>query len=146
MAVPLELFSDSPTSPVERIAAFKKQPPMMRDLISKTFTQMMMSITLPSRELKLCETVIAPTGVTSFPNDLIEIENPRCLELVRMFETSQDTLSGSGAKNWSSLQDRMSFVVDFFRSHQQYKRLWDPPFSEEQGTVIESGHFPAGPL
>ena len=90
--------------------------------------------------------MIAPTGVTSFPNDLLEIENPRCLELVRMFETSHDTLSGSGAKNWASLSDRMSFVVDFFRSHQQYKRLWESPFSEEQASVIESGHFPAGPL
>ena len=146
MAVPLELFSDTPKTSGERIKAFKKQPAMMRGIISKTFTQMMMLITLPSRELKLGETVIAPTGVTSFPNDLLEIENPRCLELVRMFETSQDTLSGSGAKNWASLQDRMSFVVDFFRSHQQYKRMWEPPFSEEQASVIETGHFPAGPL
>jgi hypothetical protein len=40
----------------------------------------------------------------------------------------------------------MSFVVDFFRSHQQYKRMWEPPFSEEQASVIETGHFPAGPL
>jgi len=146
MAVPLELFSDGPKSPEERMKAFKKQSPVMREIISKGFTRMMMSITLPSRELMLGETIIAPTGVTSFPSDLLEIENPRCLELVRMFETRQDTLSGSGAGNWSSLRDRMSFVVDFFRSHQQYKRMWEAPFSEEQGAVIESGHFPAGPL
>ena len=146
MAVPLELFSDAPKSPGERMQAFKKQSPMMREVISKAFTRMMMSITLPSRELRLGETIIAPTRVSSFPTDLLDIENPRCLELVRMFESSQDTLSGSGAGNWSSLRDRMSFVVDFFRSHQQYKRMWEPPFSEEQVPVIESGHFPAGPL
>jgi len=90
--------------------------------------------------------LVVVTGVASFPIDLLEIEEPRCLELVRMFETSQDTLSGSGAENWSSLRDRMSFVVDFFRSHQQYRRMWDSPFSEEQANVIEYGHFPAGPL
>jgi hypothetical protein len=146
MAVPLELFSDNPKTPDERIAAFQKQSPMMRQIISKAFTRMMMSITLPSRELRLGETIIAPTGVSSFPTDLFEIENSRCLELVRMFETRHDTLSGSGAGNWSSLRDRMSFVVDFFRSHQQYKRMWEPPFTEEQAAVIESGHFPAGPL
>jgi hypothetical protein len=146
MAVPLELFSDSPKSPEERRDAFQKQPLMMREIISKAFTRMMMSITLPSRELRLGETIIAPTGVASFPTDLLEIENPRCLELVRMFENRQDTLSGSGAGNWSSLRDRMSFVVDFFRSHQQYKSLWKPPFSEEQAQVIEAGYFPAGPL
>lgn len=146
LAVPLDLFSDNPKHSGEGKAALKNPSPLMSGLISKTFTQMMMLITLPSRDLKLGQTVIAPTGVVSFPIDLLEIENPRCLELVRMFETSQDTLSGSGAENWASLEDRMSFVVDFFRSHQQYKRMWDPPFSEEQANVIESGHFPAGPL
>ena len=146
MAVPLDLFSDTSKGNGESKKSFKQQPAMMRKIIAKAFTQMMMSITLPSRELKLGETVIAPTGVTSFPSDLITIENPRCLELVRMFETNQDTLSGSGADNWSSLRDRMSFVVDFFRSHQQYKRLWESPFNEQQAPVIESGHFPAGPL
>ena len=146
MAVPLELFSDNAGSSGINKGKKSKFSPMMSGVIAKAFTQMMMLITLPSRDLKLGQTVIAPTGVASFPIDLLEVENPRCLELVRMFETSQDTLSGSGAENWSSLRDRMSFVVDFFRSHQQYKRMWDPPFSEEQAKVIESGHFPAGPL
>jgi hypothetical protein len=145
LAVPLGLFSESSGTYGAR-KDIKKYPPMMREIISKSFTQMMMSITLPSRELKLGQSVIAPTGVTSFPGDLLQIEDPRCLELVREFETGQDTLSGSGAENWASLRDRMSFVVDFFRSHQQYKRLWEPPFLEEQVPVIESGHFPAGPL
>jgi hypothetical protein len=117
-----------------------------RKIVSRAITQMLMSITLPSRELKLSQNVIAPTGIISFPEDLLQIENPRCLELIRQFETGQDTLSGSGAENWADLSDRMSFVVDFFRSHQQYKRLWEMPFLEEQASVIESGHFPAGPL
>jgi len=146
MAVPLELFSNNPNDPGTENGKKSKFSPMMSGVIGKAFTQMMMLITLPSRDLKLGQTVIAPTGVASFPIDLLEIEEPRCLELVRMFETSQDTLTGSGAENWSSLRDRMSFVVDFFRSHQQYRRMWDPPFSEEQAKVVESGHFPAGPL
>jgi hypothetical protein len=107
---------------------------------------MMMSITLPIRELKLGQTIIAPTGVTSYPQDLLLLNNPRCLELVRLFEAEPDTLSGSGAGNWASLSDRMSFVVDFFRSHQQYERMWETPFTPEQAAVIEAGHFPAGPL
>jgi hypothetical protein len=66
--------------------------------------------------------------------------------LVRIFESGQDTLSGSGAENWASLRDRMSFVVDFFRSHQQYDRMWEPPFQRDQAQAIEAGYFPAGPL
>jgi hypothetical protein len=144
LTVPLEFFSEPPKK--TRLKVFKRQPTVTGKIVSRVITQMLMSITLPSRELKLGENVIAPTGVTSFPEELIQIENPRCLELIRTFETGQDTLSGSGAENWGELADRMSFVVDFFRSHQQYKRLWERPFLPDQAAVIESGHFPAGPL
>ena len=135
-----------PTIHSGMVKALNKKPTMTRKIVARAITDMLMSITLPSRELKLGQNIVAPTGVLSYPQDLLLIKNPRCLELVRAFETGQDTLSGSGAENWSSLRDRMSFVVDFFRSHQQYKRMWEAPFQESQMPVIESGHFPAGPL
>jgi hypothetical protein len=135
MAVPLKMLSEK-----------GERSGIARTSLSKAVTHMLMSITLPSRELKLGQNVVAPTGVTNFPKELLTIENPRCLQLVRRFETGQDTLSGSAAKNWAELSDRMSFVVDFFRSHQQYARMWEQPFLVEQVPVIESGHFPAGPL
>ena len=119
---------------------------LSRKIVTQAATQMWMSITLPSRELKLGENVVAPTGVNRFPADLITIENPRCLELVRRFETRQDTLTGSAADNWMSLDDRMSFVVDFFRSHQQYRRMFEAPFLESQAQTIEAGNLPGGPL
>lgn len=146
MAVPLELFSDTSKGSRSRNAISNKQTTATGKLIAKAITQMMMLITLPSRELKLSKNVIAPTGIVSFPRELIRVENARCLELVRLFEMGQDTLSGSAANDWSRLDDRMSFVVDFFRSHQQYGRMWEPPFLEVQAQGIESGHFPAGPL
>jgi hypothetical protein len=142
MAVPLKLFSK--TSSSEDVG--RRQSALTRRAISQAVTQMMMSITLPSRELRLSKNVVAPTGVTSYPKDLLVIESPRCLELVRAFEFGQDTLSGSAAENWASLRDRMSFVVDFFRSHQQYQRMWESPFRPEQARAIEMGHFPAGRL
>lgn len=146
MAVPLDMFADSPKESGVKKVASNRRAAVTSKIVARAITQMMMLITLPSRELKLGKTIIAPTGVINFPRDLLQIENPRCLELVRLFETGQDTLTGSAANNWSSLDDRMSFVVDFFRSHQQYERMWESPFLEEQAAVIESGHFPAGPL
>jgi hypothetical protein len=119
---------------------------MYRKLATRAVTQMLMGITLPSRELKLGKNVVAPTGVVNFPQDLLTIEYPRCKSLVRQFETGSDTLSGSAAENWASLKDRMSFVVDFFRSHQQYKRLFEQPFIDNQVPAIDAGHLPAGPL
>ncbi len=146
LSVPLEMFVYTSGKSGAKKRSLKRQSTMTRKIVSKAITQMMMGITLPSRQLKLGQDVIAPNGIASYPKELLLIENPRCLELVRLFETGQDTLSGSGAEKWDSLNDRMSFVVDFFRSHQQYRRLWEAPFLPEQVPVIESGHFPAGPL
>ncbi|UCG24033.1 MAG: hypothetical protein JSW55_18185 [Chloroflexota bacterium] len=146
MAVPFEMFSKSFGERGAKKRAASKQSAATRKLVARAVTQMMMSITLPSRELRLSRNVIAPTGVVSYPKDLLHIESPRCLELVRAFESGHDTLSGSGADNWASLRDRMSFVVDFFRSHQQYDRMWEPPFQPAQAKAIEAGYFPAGRL
>lgn len=152
LAVPLEIIFQG-RLPEQRNRTRSMRKPLRRKkagfsrkLATKLITRMLMSITLPSRELKLGQNVIAPTGVTSFPSDLIKIEDPRCRELVRKFDSQLNTLSGSGAENWASLKDRMSFVVDFFRSHQQYKRMFEPPFLDSQVPAIDAGHMPAGPL
>ena len=105
-----------------------------------------MSISLPNRDLKLGEDVIAPTGVISFPKDLITIEDRRCQLLVKSFDAGLDTLTGSAADDWVNLSDRMRFVVDFFRSHQQYKRMFEAPFMDSQVPAIDAGMLPAGPL
>ena len=105
-----------------------------------------MTITLPNRPLKLGQDVIAPTGVNRYPRDLLTIEEPRCQQLVASFEGAQDTLTGSAADDWVNLSDRMRFVVDFFRSHQQYKGMFKPPFMESQMPAIDAGMLPGGPL
>jgi hypothetical protein len=117
-----------------------------KKLFTYVTTQMLMTISLPHRELKLSENVVAPTGIIRYPEELMMINDLRCLELVREYEARIDTLSGSAAGNWSSLLDRMSFIVDLFRSHQQSKRLFEAPFTEEQARLIEAGGIPAGPL
>jgi hypothetical protein len=114
--------------------------------VMKWGTRMLMSLTMPNRSLRLGEDVIAPTGVVKFPQDLVTIDHPRTRDLVLQFDRGLDTLSGSAAQNWASLDDRMSFIVDLFRSHQQYERMFEPPFLEDQMAAIEAGHMPAGPL
>jgi hypothetical protein len=141
MAVPLDVMAEANQSG-SQIGSDK----LTRRLIAQAGTQMMMSISLPSRILKLGRNVVAPTGLINYPADLLVIEDPRCLALVRRFETNEDTLTGSAAHNWSSLQERMRFLVDFFRSHQQYKRLFEAPFTDEQVAAINTGCLPDGPL
>ena len=133
---------DEPYNPVNRAP----RAGLARKISTYATTQMLMTISLPNRQLKLSENVIAPTGVVRYPEELLSIEDPRCRELVRAYEARMDTLSGSAAGNWSSLLDRMSFIVDLFRSYQQSKRLFEPPFLESQAQLIQAGQMPPGPL
>lgn len=146
LAVPLDVFRSRSTQDDAGANKQRQDAKRLRQTVTRTTTQMLMSITLPGRVLKLNRDIIAPTGVDSFPADLYWIEKPRCRTLVRQFEGSSDTLTGSAADNWVNLQERMRFVVNFFRSHQQYERLFESPFSSEQSPVIESGYMPAGRL
>lgn len=145
LLVPLEMMpnrrqADDPTGKDHA------QHKILSQTIMKWGTKTLMSLTLPNRGLRLGEDVIAPTGVERFPQDLIVLENPRVRELVFQFDRGLNTLSGSAASNWGSLDDRMAFIVDLFRSHQQYKRLFEAPFLEDQISAIEDGYLPAGPL
>lgn len=70
-----------------------------RQFSSWIVTQMLMSIILPSRVLKLGKNVVAPTGVVKFPTDLVTVEDHRCKILAQQFDTALDTLSGSAADN-----------------------------------------------
>ena len=125
---------------VQRTIGFSRQ------MVLRTVTRMSMTYTLPTRELKLGSDLVAPTGLVNFPRELMTIENPRCIELIQKFNCGLDTLSGSAAGNWGSLNDRMNFLVDFFRSYQQYKPLFQKPFLDNQIPAIEAGQFPGGPL
>jgi hypothetical protein len=77
---------------------------------------------------------------------LINIEDFRCREMMQQFDVGLETLSGSAAGNWGRLKDRMQFIIAFFRSYQREKRLFLPPFLENQTTAIKAGHFPGGKL
>ena len=139
LLVPLRVFGSGSAEEAEGMG-------MSRRLVMKWGTRMLMSLTLPNRDLRLGQDVIPPTGVIRFPPDLITLENERVKELVLHFNRDLNTLSGSAAENWASLSDRMSFIVELFRSHQQYKRMFEAPFSDDQMAAIEAGHLPAGKL
>ena len=150
LSVPLDMIFDRQPGKISEHPDFQgmrwREAGFSKKLLRYVTTQMLMTISLPNRELKLSENVVAPTGVIRYPVELMTIDDPRCLELVREYEARMDTLSGSAAGNWGNLLDRMSFIVDLFRSHQQSKRLFEPPFTQSQVQMIEAGQMPPGPL
>lgn len=52
------------------------------------------------------------------------------------------TLTGSAADNWARLEDRMRFILDMFRSHQQSYSLFNAPFEAAQTAEIGAGLVP----
>ena len=146
LAVPFDVFIGGGILDTKDEGFWKKKFGFSRNLITRTFTKMWMQFSLPTRGLRIGRDVVAPTGAQSFPANLRTIEDPRCQALVQKFDFSIDTLSGSAADNWGSLKQRMNFVLNFFRSYQQYKLLFDQPFLDSQVDAIDAGHLPAGSL
>jgi len=151
LAVPFDVFTkglmdgkEQPESVWQKLS--QNAVGYSRKTILRTVTRMLMSYSLPTRDLKLGQDLIAPTGMVNYPKELFTIENERCNEIIRTFGTGVDTLSGSAADNWGRLKDRMNFLVDFFRSYQHYSQLLQQPFLESQIELIEAGRFPSGTL
>lgn len=109
-------------------------------------TQMTLFIATPTGELRLGQNVRPPLGASKFPAHLTAIENMRLRRLLREWDRSDNTLTGTAADNWACLEDRMHFIADFFRSHQQNRHLFQTPFSRPQLSAIQIGQIPMGNL
>src|SRR5690606_27790854 len=83
-----------------------------------------------------------PSRAQVFPDDLLELDDPDLLDLLRRFDSHLDTMLLSGANNWADLNDRMGFIVDLFRSRQQDLALFGPPFKPPQLALMERGIVP----
>jgi pSer/pThr/pTyr-binding forkhead associated (FHA) protein len=152
LAVPFDVFIEGLITEIEKDTRGLKSKlasrsvNTTRELVLRSVTRMWMSYTLPHRQMKLGQNVVAPTGLINFPLDLLIIEHTRCREIIQHFDVGLETLSGSAAGNWGSLKDRMQFIIAFFRSYQSEKRLFLPPFLEDQTGALKEGHFPGGKL
>ncbi len=119
---------------------------MARRLGQQLLTRSMLFITIPAGELRLGQNVKPPTGAYKFPPSLVTIQNGRLRQLLQRWDFSDETLTGTAAINWARLEDRMHFIADFFRSHQQNEHLFQPPFLPIQVMGIGDGRIPAGAL
>lgn len=108
-------------------------------------TRYLMTLSLPGGQiLELGEDI--PVGATPFPEVLNPLEDAELKRLVSTYDPYLDTLKGSGAKNWTVIDNRMAFIADLFRSRQQDPSLFDRPFSKAQLEALASGQVPVGPL
>lgn len=109
-------------------------------------TRWLMRIELPELTLSLGEDLPNRCEHYMFPRDLMVIEHPSLRELLDRMDYTPDTVEGSAAENWGSLEDRMNFIVDFFRTRQQDESLLSAPFTEPQIQTIRRNEVPDGEL
>lgn len=119
-------------------------PPPLRRFVTKR----MLSFSVGAEAMKVSADV--PTRVGSaFPAALAAIDSPELKRLLsgpQGWDRTPDTAVGSSARDWSSLADRMNFIVDLFRTRQEDLNLFTPPYSPAQTELIRLGRIPEGPL
>jgi hypothetical protein len=113
-----------------------------RRLAHWIITEYMMTIGLPHGViLHLGQDLSA-----EFPPSLRQITLPDLQALLARIDPTPDSTRGSGAVDWSSLPDRLHYILDLFRCYHASIDLSDPPFTTEQIAALKAGRLPEGRL
>ena len=152
----IEAGLDAPLSPRVHAELHDSVPVLARPLVERVLvdvregweriaTRFFMRLVLPrGRSLGLGEDI--PAGPRAFPASLDPLQYEEVALLVRTYDPDPTSMRGSGAINWTVLADRMGFITDLFRSHQEQPDLFGAPFEADQRAAIEAGRIPRGPL
>jgi len=136
-------------------------------------TELLMTLKLPDGTLHLGRDLPSAPGQPLFPPLLKHIEDPTLAAMLaqynalaerseerdclRFLEEAAEALFarlglgrffalGSGADDWTSLSQRMRYILELFRSRQQNQRLLEPTFTPQQVAEMQAGRIPEGPL
>lgn len=116
--------------------------------VRRFVTAHLLSYTIGPEGMRVSHDVPRLNGA-AFPKTLRTIELPeleRFLDGPKGWDRTPDTLTGSAAKDWTKLADRMNYIVDLFRSRQDDPNLFAAPFTDAQRTAILAGRVPDGQL
>jgi hypothetical protein len=115
-------------------AALDELDRQVKRIAREAVTEMLMTLSLPGQTLSLGADV--PGG---FPADLRTIENRELAGLLGRIDPTPDSTRGSGARDWSNLEERVHFIADLFRVYQERPAVLSEPFTAEQVAVIKAG-------
>lgn len=105
-------------------------------------THLLMTLTTPNEVLHLGDDVPPLADGSMFPPDLSELDLPELQQLLGEWDATRGTGVGSGARDWADLHQRMTYVVNLFRSRQQDLALTVPPFTTGQLAWMVRGEVP----
>ncbi|MCB9283585.1 MAG: hypothetical protein H6563_05870 [Lewinellaceae bacterium] len=97
----------------------------------KIATRMLMTMDTPNGVLRLGDDVPPLPNGKQYPEVLETLTLPEVIPLIEQLDYTPDALKGSAAADWTSLNDRLNYILDLFRSRQQDASLFAEPFSPE---------------
>lgn len=105
-------------------------------------TRLLMTLTLPDGVLDLARDVPPLADGEPFPPALRELRLPEVRTLVEQWDATGGTGRGAGAHDWADLHQRMTYIVNLFRSRQQHLSLTVSPFNTAQLAWMVRGEVP----
>jgi hypothetical protein len=99
---------------------------------------------LPGERLRVGRPLPAPPDATDgelFPPDLRTITLPLLQALLTRWDLSEGEPARRRAREWTSLDDRMSYIANMFRSRQQCEVMFGDPFSGEVAASLLAGEL-----
>jgi len=118
----------------------------VEDVWCDVATKALMTLKVPGETLHLGGTLPPPPGQPLYPAALDPVTLDDLAEVMELYGALRDNDDNSGATNWARLAQRMTYIIDLFRSRQQVASLYDSPFSDAQHQAILDHRVPEGPL
>jgi hypothetical protein len=105
-------------------------------------TDVMVTVETPTERIDVGEGLpLLPSGVL-YPPGLDELSLPE-LDDFLAHHTRPGPVGGPvRSRDWTVLDDRMTFIIAFMRSRQHSPELFEPPFSAVQLTALAAGQLP----
>ncbi len=94
----------------------------IRSVARIVVTQKLMALDLGGETLRLKQDLTA-----GFPEDLRHLVNPELVALLSRIDATADSTKGSGALDWADFNERIHYIADLFRTHQQTESLFLEP-------------------
>jgi hypothetical protein len=109
--------------------------------------EVLMTLTVPGQVLRL-GSALPPVGQKPlYPEPLVKITNDEAYALLEQYDALDPKAEGRvGADDWTSLAQRMRYILALFRSRQQEATMLQQPFSDVQRADLWLNRMPSGAL
>lgn len=115
-------------------------------------TRKLTTLPTPRETLRLGRDLPAPPGAPLFPSLLERLDDGELVDTLERYGAYDPSApvrrfaAGSGARDWALLDERMRFILTYFRSRQTDESQFSPPFTTSQLEDLEAGRVPVGEL